>query len=417
MKMNTKCYVGSEIGRLRRVILHKPTLSLERLTPSNCNDLLFDDVLDVEEAGKEHDVFSKTLEKEGVEVFFVEDLLADILQIDEATEWLTLHERSAYANFGVGLSKDIFHFLATKVPEEAARYLIGGITWDELEQDSHHSSVSLVRKTRINHPYFALTPVPNVLFTRDSSCWIYNGVCVSPMAKPARRRETLYMRAIYKFHPMFRDAEFEFWYGNNDKYSQYSSIEGGDVMVVGKGIVMIGLGERSTPQAVEFIAKALFEKGVAHTVIAIELPKARSSMHLDTILTMLDYNCFTAYNPVINEIKCWELTPCKHSTFSLKELHENIFKYLAKKLNVGEIKVIPTGGNKYQAEREQWNDANNVLAVSPGIVIGYEHNRRTIALMQDAGIKVLGIPGNQLGRGRGGARCMSCPIERDDLQI
>lgn len=415
MTNTNRCSVDSEVGRLKRVVLHRPTLALERLTPSNCHDLLFDDVLDVEEACKEHDVFSKTLRDHGVEVLFVEDLLADVLSIPEGMAWIWDNGHDAYSRFGSALAEGVKLFLAEQSPKSAADYLIGGITWEDMSKICEKKKCnSLVRATRANCE-FALPPIPNILFTRDTSCWIYNGVSVNPMAKEARKRETLYVKAIYNFHPIFKNSEFKFWYGNDDAFLHYASIEGGDVLVIGDGIVLIGLGERTTPQAVELIAESMFKDGVAKAIVAVELPKARSSMHLDTVMTMLDRDCFTVYKPVIDEVRCWELTSSKEHRFNMRELPGSIFSYLEKKLGVDKIRIIPTGGNEYQAEREQWNDANNVLTIEPGVVVGYSHNKRTIALMEDAGIKVLGIPGNQLGKGRGGARCMSCPIEREGL--
>lgn len=413
VQSHSKCYVGSEISQLKRVILYRPELALRRLTPANCSDLLFDDVLEVDEANEEHNAFASLLRENGVEVLFVDELLADVLQIPDTLDWLKNNGHNAYARFGVGLARSIEDFLSVKSPIEAANYLIGGITWDDLNS-IHQQHHSLTRSTRANAE-FALPPIPNLLFTRDASCWIYNGVSVNPMTKNARKRETLYMRAIYNFHPLFRNNDFKFWYGNDDSFAHYSPIEGGDVLVIGKGVVLIGLGERTTPQAVELIAESLFKAEAAKVIIAVELPKARSSMHLDTVMTMMDYDCFTIYKPVIDEVRCWELTPGYDTPIKLQEIQENFFVYLEKKLDTGKIRTVNTGGDEYHAAREQWNDANNVLTIRPGVVVGYKHNKKTIALMEDAGIKVLGISGNQLGRGRGGARCMSCPIERGDL--
>ena len=405
-------YVGSEVGQLKQVLLHHPSLSLDRLTPSNSDELLFDDVLKVETAEKEHEQFAQLLRDNGVEVLLLKDLLADTIKNKQARDWLLERQCSAYF-LGTRFADEVKAFLRQLTHQEMADYLLGGITCYDFK-NTHNSLIYQLKSITD----FIIPPLPNHLFTRDTSCWIYNGVSINPMAKPARKRETANLRAIYNFHPLFTQAEFNFWYGNNDRKYENATLEGGDVLVVGNGIVLIGLSERSTPQAIELLASALFAKNKAQQVIAVKLPKSRSNMHLDTVLTMLDVDCFTVYPPVIDHIKCWVITPNGKHTLKVRQLTKNLFDYLADTLKLGkEIRIVPTGGNPFQMEREQWNDANNVLAIKPGVVIGYERNQRTIDNMLAANINVLTIKGNELGRGRGGPRCMSCPLMRTDLPL
>jgi arginine deiminase len=406
-----KCYVGSEIGRLHRVILHHPELSLERLTPSNSEELLFDDVLKVERAGKEHEYFCQVLRDEEVEVFLLRNLLADVMEMEEAREWLLERQCSPFY-LGTALSEDVKAFLREQNSLDMASHLLGGITTEEF---AGNLSDSLTHE--MAGPLdFILPPLPNHLFTRDTSCWIYGGVSINPMAKMARKRETVNLRAIYDFHPMFTRSEFDFWYGNTDRYYEKATLEGGDVLVIGKGLVVIGAGERSTPQGIEILAQALFDKEAVKRIVVVQLPKARSSMHLDTVMTMLDHDCFTIFPPVMDNVTCWELSPGKGGHPKVRAIRKKLFDYIGDYLGGDKIRLIPTGGDAFQMEREQWNDANNVLTVRPGVVIGYERNVHTLEKMKEAGITVHTIPGDELGRGRGGARCMSCPFDRDDLE-
>ncbi|MAZ39136.1 MAG: arginine deiminase [Legionellales bacterium] len=406
----SKCYVGSEIGQLRRVILHRPELSLERLTPSNCEGLLFDDVLRVEKAGKEHDYFAQVLRDNQVEVLLLRNLLAETLENAEAKKWVLDRQCTKY-RLGSTLAEELRSYLLTLSGIELAENLLGGITVSEFK----NQYPSMTQAMKSIHD-FIIPPLPNHLFTRDTSCWIYNGVSVNPMAKSARRRETVHLRAIYNFHPLFKNSRFDFWFGNQDYNYDHATLEGGDVLVIGKGHVLIGMGERSSSQGVECLAKNLFKQGKIKSVIAVELPKARSAMHMDTVMTMLDYDCFTIFPEVIqDDIRYWILEKGQKEKVKITAGHLSLFEHLAKILEVDKLKIIPTGGNIYQREREQWNDANNVLAIRPGVVIGYERNVHTAEKMREAGIHVLTIPGEELGRGRGGARCMSCPIERDDI--
>ncbi|GMQ47745.1 arginine deiminase [Vibrio sp. 10N] len=405
----SKLYVGSEVGQLRRVLLNRPERALTHLTPSNCHELLFDDVLAVEAAGEEHDAFASTLRSQDVEVLLLHDLLVETLAVDDARTWL-LNTQISDFRYGPIFANELRQYLAQMDNEHLATVLLGGLAYSELPI----KTPSILQK--MSRPLdFVIEPLPNHLFTRDTSCWVYGGVSLNPMMKPARQRETNHLRAIYRWHPTFAGQDFIKYFGDEDLHYDNANIEGGDVLVIGKGAVLVGISERTTPQGVENLAASLFKSGQASQVIAIDLPKHRSCMHLDTVMTHMDVDTFSVYPEIINDkLDTWRLTPSNNGQMQVEKL-PNYLKALESALDVDQLKIITTGGDNYEAEREQWNDANNVLTVKPGVVIGYERNVYTNEKYDKAGIQVLTIPGNELGRGRGGARCMSCPIERDGI--
>ncbi len=404
-----KHYVGSEIGTLRTVLLHRPNLSLKRLTPSNCQDLLFDDVLSVERAGEEHDRFADTLRQQGVEVLLLSDLLTRTLDVPAAKSWLLKTQISDY-RLGPCFAADIRDWLSQMPHRELSRHLTGGLTCDELPPEIRN-----IAGRQTDQDDFITRPLPNHLFTRDTSCWIYQGVSINPMAKVARQRETHNLRAIYRWHPAFTGGDFIRYYGDDNLNYDHATLEGGDVLVIGRGTVLIGLSERTTAQGIEFLASSLFKHQQASRVIVLELPQQRSCMHLDTVMTHLDIDTFSVYPQVINQnMTCWTLTPDGHGGLC-RTAESSFLKALEQALGIDQIRLITTGGDRFEAEREQWNDANNVLTVRPGVVIGYERNVWTNEKYDKAGITVLPIAGDELGRGRGGARCMSCPLERDGI--
>ncbi|WP_229603677.1 arginine deiminase [Vibrio parahaemolyticus] len=406
----SKMYVGSEVGQLRRVLLNRPERALTHLTPSNCHELLFDDVLAVEAAGEEHDAFARTLREQDVEVLLLHDLLVETLAVPEAKQWL-LNTQISDFRYGPTFARDLRQYLLEMDDEHLATILLGGLAYSELPIQS--SSMLPKMKRPLD---FVIEPLPNHLFTRDTSCWVYGGVSLNPMMMPARQRETNHLRAIYRWHPIFAGQDFIKYFGDDDLHYDNANVEGGDVLVIGKGAVLIGMSERTTPQGVENLAASLFKAGQASEVIAIDLPKHRSCMHLDTVMTHMDVDTFSVYPEIMRkDLDTWRLTPKGADGEMHVEASHNYLHAIESALGLDQLKIITTGGDSYEAEREQWNDANNVLTVKPGVVIGYERNVYTNEKYDKAGIQVLTVPGNELGRGRGGARCMSCPIERDDI--
>jgi arginine deiminase len=411
------------VGKLRQVIVHRPDLSLKRLTPDNHDELLFDDVLWVERAQWEHDQFVARMRERGVEVFYVQDLLAEALAANpEARQRLTDLVTTEYV-VGVGLVDEVRAALAEFPADKLARHLIGGLTVGELGLDLESLKRRSLIAAAIDDPtIFVLPPLPNTLFMRDSSCWIFNGVSINPMFWPARRREAYNMAAIYRAHPMFAGADFEFWYphlGEDERFQiedfGEATLEGGDVEIIGNGAVAIGMSERTQGRMIEQIARALFAKGAANRVIAAVMTKDRAHMHLDTVFTMLDRDKVTAFPKVVEGIRAISIRPGeKEGTLDVRE-DKDLLSAVADAVGVPKMQVVATGGDAYQQQREQWDDGNNVVALEPGVVVAYERNTFTIAKMREAGVEVIEIAGFELGKGRGGGHCMTCPILRDPI--
>jgi arginine deiminase len=397
--------VRSEVGRLRSVLLHRPGDELRRVTPGTMDELLFDELLWVEEAQREHDAFADVLRGAGVEVRYVEQLLADVVRDPDAAAALVARHVTD-VTCGPQAVDRVRELVLSAEPEQLVDHLIGGVTLEEVgELDGLVAAVSAPTE-------LVLDPLPNLVFTRDSSAWIGEGVVLSPMNRRVRRRESDLLRTIYREHPDLAGAPI--WFGDAPQDQLQASFEGGDLLVVGERGLAVGMSERTTPAGVETLAARLFDAEVVDRVLAVDLPKVRAAMHLDTVVTQVDVDAFITYPAMTSSVRCFAVTPGRNGSVHVDQA-DGLVPGLAWAAGLDHARAIEPDLGSIRAEREQWNDANNTLAIAPGEVVAYERNAATNEILEDAGITVHTIPSAELPRGRGGPRCMSCPVQRDPV--